>query len=66
MTYDEKVSRIYVDSNKVGEFDEGGLKFPVGHAIVYAGTGESPGVHATNAIVDEVVIFNKALNEERA
>lgn len=63
MTYDGNVAKIFVDGKVVGEVQKS-VKLPSFDTPVLVGTGEAPGVHPTEGIIDEVWIFNRALSED--
>lgn len=57
--------KIYVNGEFIGKQDEN-FKFPAFKmASIFIGAGENPGVHKVeDAIIDEVVIYSKALTQE--
>ena len=57
--------KIYVNGEFIGKQDEN-FKFPqFNEASIFIGAGESPIHHKVeDAIIDEVVIYSKALSEE--
>ncbi|MCG9126805.1 LamG domain-containing protein [Candidatus Poribacteria bacterium] len=62
---DGKDGKIYVNGEFIGSQDEN-FEFPkFKKAVIYIGAGESPAHHKVeDAIIDEVVIYSKALTEE--
>lgn len=62
---DGKDGKIYVNGEFIGEQPEN-FEWPeFKEAAIYIGAGENPGVHRVeDAIIDEVVIYAKALTEE--
>ena len=62
---DGKDGKIYVDGEFIGAQPEN-FKLPTfKQTLVYIGAGENPNVHRVeDAIIDEVVVYNKALTEE--
>ena len=62
---DGKDGKIYVDGKFIGSQPEN-FKLPVfKETLVYIGAGENPNVHKVeDAVIDEVVIYNKALDEK--
>lgn len=62
---DGKDGKIYVNGEFIGEQPEN-FRWPeFKEAAIYIGAGENPGVHRVeDAIIDEVVIYAKALTEE--
>lgn len=62
---DGKDGKIYVNGEFIGKQDEN-FEFPkFKKASIYIGAGENPNVHRVeDAIIDEVVIYSKALTEE--
>jgi hypothetical protein len=63
MTYDGKVAKIYVDGEVVGEVQKT-VALPSFDTPILVGTGEAPGTHPTEGIIDEVWVFNRALSED--
>jgi hypothetical protein len=63
---DGKDGKIYVNGEFIGLQVEN-FEFPkFKEASIYIGAGENPGVHRVeDAIIDEVVIYSKALTEEQ-
>ncbi len=57
--------KIYIDGELIGSHDEN-IEFPKWkQAEIFVGAGEGPGTHPIeDAIIDEVVIYSKALSEE--
>lgn len=62
MTYNGKVVKIYVDGKVVNETSKS-VKLPEFETPVLLGTGEAPGTHPTQGIIDEVWVFNRALSD---
>ena len=62
---DGKDGKIYVDGKFIGAQPEN-FKLPTfKQTLVYIGAGENPNVHRVeDAIIDEVVVYNKALDEK--
>lgn len=62
---DGKDGKIYVNGEFIGEHPEN-FKWPkFKEAAIYIGAGENPNLHKVeDAIIDEVVIYDKALTEE--
>ena len=60
-----KDGKIYIDGELIGSKDEN-IVFPKWtKAEIFVGAGEGPGTHPVeDAIIDEVVIYSKALTEE--
>ena len=62
---DGKDGKIYVNGEFIGEQPENFALPAYKEAAIYIGAGESPGTHPVeDAIIDEVVIYAKALTEE--
>lgn len=62
---DGKDGKIYIDGEFIGSHAEN-IQFPKWQkAEIFVGAGEGPNTHPIeNAIIDEVVIYSKALSEE--
>ena len=63
MTYDGSVAIIYVDGEVVGEVQKA-VELPSFDTPILVGTGEAPGTHPIEGIIDEVWVFNRALSED--
>ena len=62
---DGKDGKIYINGEFIGEQAENFDLPEFKDVSIYIGAGENPGVHKVeDAIIDEVVIYNKALSEE--
>ena len=62
---DGKDGKVYVNGEFIGEQLENFALPAYKEAAIYIGAGESPGTHPVeDAIIDEVVIYSKALTEE--
>ncbi|MBI1927709.1 LamG domain-containing protein [Candidatus Poribacteria bacterium] len=62
---DGKVGKVYINGKAIGEQPEN-FKLPKFKEVtIYIGAGENPNVHKVeDAIIDEVALYNKALNEK--
>ncbi|MCD6507601.1 LamG domain-containing protein [Candidatus Poribacteria bacterium] len=63
MTYDGSTARIYVNGKQIGEQAENVKPLPKAKPVL-VGTGEAPGTWGTNAIIDEVAIYDRCLGED--